>query len=133
VVPNFILQALRGEPLTVYGDGSQTRSFQYVSDLVDGLIRAMFTDGTKGEVFNLGNPDEYTVLQFAEVIARQLGSDAGILYRPLPVDDPVRRRPDITKARERLGWEPTVDLRTGIARTADWFRQVLDLPTPAAR
>ena len=133
IVPNFVIQALKRQPITIYGDGSQTRSFCYVSDMVAGLLAAMLTEGTTGEVFNLGNPDEYTVLQFAEVIARQLGSDAGILYRPLPVDDPVRRRPDITKARERLGWEPTVDLHTGIARTADWFRQVLDLPAPAAR
>lgn len=128
IVPNFVIQALRREPITIYGDGSQTRSFCYVSDMVNGLLAAMLSDGTTGEVFNLGNPDEYTVLQFAEVIAGHLGSDAGVVYRELPVDDPVRRRPDITKARERLGWEPTVGLQTGIERTAVWFRTLLDIP-----
>lgn len=127
IVPNFVIQALQREPITVYGDGTQTRSFCYVSDMVDGLIRAMLTDGTEGEVFNLGNPDEYTVLHFAEVIARQLGSDAGVVYKPLPVDDPTRRRPDIHKARAYLGWEPKVKLSDGIEWTAAWFRQVLDL------
>jgi nucleoside-diphosphate-sugar epimerase len=131
IVPNFVLQALKREPITIYGDGSQTRSFCYVSDLVDGLIRAMLTDGTEGEVFNLGNPDEYTVLQFAEVIAAQLGSHAGIVHKPLPVDDPTRRRPDITKARTVLGWQPRVELPEGIERTAEWFRQVLEIPVSA--
>jgi nucleoside-diphosphate-sugar epimerase len=129
IVPNFVIQALRREPITIYGDGSQTRSFCYVSDMVDGIIAAMMTPGTTGQVFNLGNPDEYTVLRFAEVIAGQLGSDAGVVYQPLPVDDPTQRRPDITRARETLGWEPRVDLRTGIERTASWFRDVLDQAT----
>jgi nucleoside-diphosphate-sugar epimerase len=131
IVPNFVIQALQREPITIYGDGTQTRSFCYVSDLVEGLIRAMLTEGTEGEVFNLGNPDEYTVLEFAEVVARQLGSDAGIVYKPLPADDPTRRQPDIAKARERLGWEPAVPLARGIEQTADWFRQVLELPVGA--
>lgn len=131
IVPNFVIQALKREPITIYGDGTQTRSFCYVSDLVEGLIRAMLTEGTEGEVFNLGNPDEYTVLEFAEVVARQLGSDAGVVYRPLPADDPTRRQPDITKARERLGWEPAVPLARGIEQTAHWFRQVLELPVSA--
>ncbi|GAC1396371.1 MAG: SDR family oxidoreductase [Chloroflexota bacterium] len=125
IVPNFVLQALRREPITIYGDGSQTRSFCYVSDLVDGILAAMFTERTAGDVFNLGNPDEYTVLQFAHMIAEQLGSGAGVVYRPLPTDDPARRRPDITKAREVLNWEPCVDLPTGIDHTADWFREIL--------
>lgn len=125
IVPNFIIQALRGEPITIYGDGTQTRSFCYVSDLVAGLVAAMLTPGTSGEVFNLGNPDEYTVLEFAQVIARQIGSDAGVVFRPLPVDDPTRRRPDISKARAMLGWEPIVSLPDGIDRTVEWFRQVL--------
>jgi nucleoside-diphosphate-sugar epimerase len=128
IVPNFVIQALKREPITIYGDGTQTRSFCYVSDMVEGVIRAMLTDSTAGEVFNLGNPDEYTVLQFAETIAVQLGSSAGVVYMPLPVDDPTRRRPDITKARTFLGWEPRVELAQGIERTADWFRQVLGLP-----
>jgi nucleoside-diphosphate-sugar epimerase len=101
--------------------------------MVEGIIAAMLAEGTAGEVFNLGNPDEYTVLEFAEIIAAQLGSDAGTMYRDLPVDDPVRRRPDITKARQRLGWEPIVDLQTGIDRTADWFRRVLSVETPVGQ
>jgi nucleoside-diphosphate-sugar epimerase len=125
IVPNFIMQALRSEPITIYGDGSQTRSFCYVSDLVEGIVAAMFTPDTRGEVFNLGNPDEYTVLEFAQVIARQIGSDAGFVYRPLPVDDPSRRRPDISKAKAMLGWEPKVGLPEGIDRTVEWFREIL--------
>ncbi len=128
IVPNFVIQALKHEPITIYGDGSQTRSFCYVSDMVEGILRAMDSPGTEGEVFNLGNPDEYTVLEFAEVIADTLGSDAGVVYQPLPVDDPTRRRPDITKAREWLGWEPVVDLQQGIGHTAEWFRQQLQIP-----
>lgn len=128
IVPNFITQALAGEPITIYGDGSQTRSFCYVSDMVAGIIAAMESPATAGEIFNLGNPDEYTVLEFARVIASLIGSDAGFTYHPLPVDDPTRRCPDITKARTILGWEPRVDLATGIGRTAEWFRQTASLP-----
>jgi nucleoside-diphosphate-sugar epimerase len=134
IVPNFITQALKREPMTIYGDGSQTRSFCYVSDMVDGLLAAMETEGTAGEVFNLGNPDEYTVRRFAEMIAAQLGSDAGFVFGPLPVNDPARRCPDISKARAVLGWEPRIDLPTGIERTAAWFRDVLGVRrTPALR
>jgi nucleoside-diphosphate-sugar epimerase len=123
VVPNFINQALRGEPITVYGAGSQTRSFCYVSDLVDGLQRAMFTPTTKGEVFNLGNPNEFTILELAELVVRITGSASPIVYQPLLFeDDPSRRRPDITKARTRLGWEPVIPLEEGIRRTAEWYR-----------
>lgn len=132
IVPNFVIQALRDEPITIYGDGTQTRSFCYVSDMVEGILAAMLTPGTAGQVFNLGNPDEYTVLRFAEVIARRLGSDAGVVYHPLPVDDPVRRRPDIARAREVLGWEPRVELGAGIDRTAAWFRDVLNLAAPVS-
>jgi nucleoside-diphosphate-sugar epimerase len=135
IVPNFIIQALRHEPLTVYGDGSQTRSFCYVSDLVDGILAAMQREGTTGEVFNLGNPDEYTVLEFAQIILGRVGRSYGgadgkvdIVYQPLPVDDPTRRRPDITKAQETLGWQPRVGLDEGIDRTASWFREILQLP-----
>src|SRR4051794_3763888 len=107
VVPNFITQALRGEPLTIYGDGSQTRSFQYVSDLVEGLILALVTPETKAEVFNLGNPGEFTILEFAQQVIEVTGSRSGLDYRPLLfVDDPARRRPDITRAKSHLGWEP---------------------------
>lgn len=126
VVPNFITQALRKQPMTIYGDGSQTRSYCYISDLVEGILRAMFQAKTKGEVFNLGNPEERTVLEFAKVIALRLGSDAGFEYNPLPADDPVKRRPDITKARMALGWEPKVDLFQGIDLTTSWFRGVLE-------
>jgi nucleoside-diphosphate-sugar epimerase len=125
IVPNFIVQALRRRPITVYGDGTQTRSFIYVTDLVDGVLSAMETPSTRGDVFNLGNPDEYTVIEFARTVARQLGSDAGVTFRSLPVDDPTRRRPDISKARARLGWEPRVDLAAGIDLTAAWFRATL--------
>jgi nucleoside-diphosphate-sugar epimerase len=132
VVPNFIVQALRGEPITIYGDGSQTRSFCYVSDMVAGLLAAMWTEGTRGETFNLGNPQEMTVAEFAQIISRTLDADAGVVYRSLPVDDPTRRCPDITKARHVLGWRPAVDLPTGIAATAAWFREVLPVGSSAA-
>jgi len=126
VVPNFITQALRGEPLTIYGDGSQTRSFAYVSDLVDGLQKALFTDGTKGEVFNLGNPDEFTILEFAQEVLAVTGSRSRLeRVAPQFEDDPSRRRPDITKARTILGWEPKVPLREGLERAAAWYRTKL--------
>jgi nucleoside-diphosphate-sugar epimerase len=132
VVPNFITQALRGEPITIYGDGTQTRSFCYVSDLVEGILASMFSPNTAGEVFNLGNPDEYTVNDFARVIAEQVGSDAGFTYRPLPPDDPTRRCPDIAKARAVLGWQPQVQLHPGIEQTIEWFREVLGLRVPVS-
>jgi len=126
VVPNLLTQALRGEPLTIYGDGSQTRSFCYVSDLVRGIMAAMFTDGTAGEIYNLGNPDEYTINQFADVIEGLYGSKGkGREYRPLPSDDPTRRRPDIGKARRVLAWEPRVGLEDGLRQAAVWFEQSL--------
>ncbi len=127
IVPNFIAQALRGERITVYGDGLQTRSFCYVSDMVRGLMAAMDSVGTAGEVINLGNPEEHTVLEFAQIIAQQVGSSAGIVHRPLPTDDPSRRQPDITKARTLLSWEPEVGLREGLDRTIAWFRGILNL------
>lgn len=120
VVSNFVVQALRGIPLTVYGDGSQTRSFCYVSDLVDGLIRLMNGDYV-GPV-NLGNPGEYTILQLAETVQQMVNPDAAIKYEPLPQDDPRRRQPDITRARQFLGWEPTVPLKDGLKRTIEDFR-----------
>jgi len=123
VVPNLLTQALRGEPLTVYGDGTQTRSFCYVDDLVRGIEAAMFGAGTPGEVFNLGNPDEYTINDFADVIERLFGRERGRDYRPLPSDDPTRRRPDISKSRAILHWEPRVGLEDGLRRTAAWFER----------
>lgn len=120
VVSNFVGQALKGIPLTVYGDGSQTRSFCYVSDLVDGLMRLMNGDFI-GPV-NLGNPDEYTILQLAESIQRMVNPDAEVKFEPLPQDDPRRRKPDITRAKTHLGWEPTIPLELGLQKTIDDFR-----------
>jgi len=125
VVSSFVVQALRGEPLTVFGDGSQTRSFCYVDDLVDGLIRLMNSPpGVTGPV-NLGNPAEFTMLELAKKVLALAGSDGPIEHHPLPPDDPVRRRPDIGLARELLGWEPTVPLDEGLSRTVGYFRHAL--------
>jgi dTDP-glucose 4,6-dehydratase len=115
VVPNFIGQALRREPITVYGDGSQTRSFCFVSDLVDGMVRLLLSG--EHDPINVGNPAETTILTFAETINRLTGSPAGIEFRPLPKDDPKQRRPDLTRAREILGWAPQVELEEGLSRT----------------
>lgn len=123
VIPNFLTQALEGRDLTVYGDGSQTRSFCYVDDLVDGLVRLMETDGLSGKVVNLGNSDERTILELAEVILDLVDTESGITYRELPEDDPEKRRPNISKAREVLEWEPRVGLRDGIERTIEYFTQ----------
>jgi len=124
VVSNFIVQALKGEDLTVYGKGEQTRSFCFVSDLVDGLVRMMECDGFVGPV-NLGNPAETTILEFAERIIRLTGSTSRIVYKPLPADDPQQRQPDITLATSRLGWSPTVDVETGLRQTIDYFSALL--------
>ena len=120
VVPAFICQALAGQPLTVFGDGSQTRSFCYVDDLIEGIVRVLFSE--LHEPVNIGNPAEMTVLQFAEAIRRLTGNHLPIEFRPLPVDDPKVRQPDITQARTRLGWEPRVPLEVGIGRTIEYFR-----------
>jgi dTDP-glucose 4,6-dehydratase len=120
VVPAFLGQALRGEPLTIFGDGSQTRSFCYVDDLVDGLYRLMLSD--ERYPVNLGNPREMTIREFAEHICRQTGSRSPLVFRPLPEDDPKQRRPDISKARSILGWEPRVGLEDGLERTVAYFR-----------
>jgi len=121
VVPNFILQALRGEDLTVYGDGSQTRSFCYLDDLVEGIIRLVFSRETNP--VNLGNPDEFSVLEFARVVLEITGSSSRIIHQPLPVDDPRVRRPDIAKAQNILKWNPTVSLREGIKKTVPYFQE----------
>jgi dTDP-glucose 4,6-dehydratase len=124
VVPNFIQQALRGEPLTVYGDGSQTRSFCYVSDMVEGIYRLLFSNEV--EPVNIGNPGEFTVREFAEIVNRLTGNKAGIVYKDLRTqDDPQVRQPDITRARRILGWEPQVSLEEGLLRTIPWFREQL--------
>ena len=123
VVPNFIGQALRGEPLTVYGDGSQTRSFCFVSDLVDGMVRLLLSSET--DPVNVGNPAELTILAFAQIINRLTGNEAGIAFKPLPVDDPRVRKPDITRARTILGWEPQVAVEDGLRQTIEYFRAKL--------
>ncbi len=124
VVSNFIMQAITGEPITIYGDGSQTRSFCYVSDEVEGIYR-LFHDGD-AEPMNIGNPEEYTVGKLAELVLELTGSESQIEYRPLPQDDPQVRRPDISRARERLGWEPAVSVREGLQRSIEFFRAALN-------
>jgi len=123
VVSNLIRQALSGEDLTIFGDGSQTRAFCYRDDLIEAMIRTMNTEQFTGPV-NIGNPGEFTIKQLAELVIELTGSKSKIVYRPLPADDPVRRRPDITLAKERLGWEPKTELREGLQKTIDWFSQV---------
>jgi dTDP-glucose 4,6-dehydratase len=125
VVPAFICQALKGEPLTVFGAGSQTRSFCFVSDLISGIYKLLMSDET-GPV-NIGNPAEMTVLEFAKAIIRLVGSSSTIVYKPLPQDDPQVRQPDITKIRRALGWEPKVPLEEGLARTIAYFREQLGM------
>ena len=124
VVPNFIMQALRKEALTVYGEGMQTRSFCYVSDEVDAIYRALTMSGLKGQVINVGNPEERTILDFAKEVAAVAGVPLEVVERPLPVDDPTNRCPDIQKARTLLGWEPKVSLRDGLKATMNYFREV---------
>ena len=122
VVSNFIVQALRGEPITIYGNGEQTRSFCYVDDLVAGLIALMESDKTGP--FNLGNPSEFTVKQLAELVIELTGAKSKIVHEPLPADDPKQRRPDITLAKKHHGWEPKTPLREGLKKTIDWFRTI---------
>jgi dTDP-glucose 4,6-dehydratase len=120
IVTNFISQALTGRPLTIYGDGSQTRSFCYVDDLVRGIVTMI--DSPEPGPINLGNPEEFTVAEFADLVLRITGSDCGVEYLPLPVDDPVRRRPDVNRAIDLLGWKPDISAGEGIGRTVGWFR-----------
>ena len=122
-VPAFMSQALRNEDVTVFGDGTQTRSFCYVTDLVDGILRLMVSD--TNDPMNIGNPHEVTIEQIARTIIKLVGSSSQIVYRPLPVDDPKQRRPDITRARTILGWEPKVDLEEGLLKTVDYFKTKL--------
>lgn len=124
VVSNFIIQALKNEAITIYGSGQQTRSFCYVDDLVEALIKFMNTDNFIGPV-NLGNPGEFTVLELAELVIKMTGSSAGITFKPLPQDDPKQRRPDISLAKETLGWEPKIPLETGLEKTVAYFRDRL--------
>lgn len=124
VVSNFIVQALEGEPITVYGAGEQTRSFCYIDDLLDGLIRMMDLEEAFTGPVNLGNPDEFTIRQLAEMILEMTGSSSPLQFEPLPQDDPVRRQPDITLARQRLGWEPSTPLRNGLPPTIAYFKSL---------
>ena len=127
LVPNFIVQALRHEAITIYGDGRQTRSLCYVSDLVDGLMRTMECDAAGGEVINLGNPEEHTVLEFASLIGELSESSSNLVFcEPAVGDDPRRRRPSIEKARTLLGWQPRIALRDGLAQTIAYFRSELE-------
>ena len=122
VISNFVMQALRGEPITIYGDGSQTRSFCYVEDEIRGFLALLDSDQT-GPI-NIGNPGEFTIRELADIVVELTGSSSQIVHEPLPVDDPTQRRPDITKARELLGWEPSVDLREGLRRTIEHFARI---------
>lgn len=124
VVSNFILQALRNEPIQIYGDGNQTRSFCYVSDLIEGMYRMMNTDDFTGPV-NIGNPGEFTMIELAEKVIEMTGSKSEIIHKPLPIDDPMKRKPDITLAKEKLKWEPMVALNEGLKQTIDYFKSVI--------
>ena len=127
VVSNFVVQALKGEDITIYGDGQQTRSFQYVTDLIEGMLRMMATpDAVVGPV-NIGNPGEFTMLELAEKVLRKVGGKSKLVFRPLPADDPKKRQPDITKAKELLNWEPVVTLDDGLDEIIRYFRQKLSL------
>jgi len=132
VVSNFITQALRGEDITLYGDGGQTRAFCYASDLIDGFIRMMASDDDVTGPINMGNPHEIPVRELAERVLTLTGSRSRIVYRPLPQDDPMQRCPDITRARELLGWTPTVALDDGLARTIAYFETLLQAGSKAA-
>ena len=131
VVPNFMKQALRNEQLTVYGDGNQTRSFCYVSDEIDGFLRLSKSD--EHLPVNIGNPNEFTILECAQLVLKVTGSKSKIRYEPLPQDDPKQRRPDITKARQLLGWEPRIDLEAGLRLSLDYFKKAVaaEVPTPS--
>jgi UDP-glucuronate decarboxylase len=130
IVSNLIVQALKGEPLTIYGSGEQTRSFCFVSDLVAGLIALMNVDPNPGMPVNIGNPGEFTINELADLVLDMTGSSSPIVHRPLPVDDPQRRRPDISRARAVLDWEPTLSLSEGLALTIPWFAEALNLSLP---
>ncbi|MBA3260050.1 MAG: GDP-mannose 4,6-dehydratase, partial [Gemmatimonadales bacterium] len=125
VVSNFVVQALRGRELTLYGTGEQTRSFCYVDDLVEGLVRLMAAEGRHQPV-NLGNPVEFTIRELAEEVSRIVGQGVRVVFKPLPEDDPTQRQPDITRAREWLGWEPAIPLAQGLERTVTYFREGID-------
>ncbi len=126
VISNFMMQALQGQPLTIYGDGSQTRSFCFVSDLIDGVLR--LSRSSEHLPVNIGNPDEWTILECAHEVLAVTGANTGILFHPLPQDDPTRRRPDITRAKELLGWEPKINLRHGLEKSLEYFKASVRQP-----
>lgn len=125
VVSNFIVQALQGKDITIYGSGEQTRSFQYVDDLIEGMLKMMNTENSFTGPINIGNPCEFTILELAETILRLTGSKAGIVFQPLPADDPVQRKPDITLAKKKLDWEPKISLEKGLKETIKYFKSIL--------
>ena len=126
VVSNFIVQALKGEPITVYGEGKQTRSFCYVDDLIDACIKLMGTTDEITGPINTGNPNEFTILELAQKVIAMTGSKSEIIFKPLPSDDPIQRKPDISLARAKLGWEPKTQLDQGLRKTIDYFSQLLN-------
>ena len=127
VVSNFVVSALTEKPLTVYGEGNQTRSFQYIDDLIEGIFSMMATDDEVTGPINLGNPGEFTIAELADMVIAQTGTASGIEYLPLPQDDPIRRQPDITRAKAILGWEPKIPLNEGLDKTIKYFRETLPL------
>jgi len=128
VVSNFIVQALKGEDITIFGDGKQTRSFQYVDDLVEGMIRMMNTDESFTGPVNIGNPGEFTMIELAEKVLKTTGSKSKLVFLPLPADDPTQRQPDISLAKQMLnGWEPTIPLEEGLVKTVQYFKNLLNL------
>lgn len=124
-VVNFMKQAIKNEPITIYGDGKQTRSFCYIDDQLEGQVEAMETNGTCGEVFNIGNPDEKTILEFAQIIKKLAQSESRIIFEDLPEDDPKQRKPDIQKAIKVLGWQPKTNLKSGLTKTIDYFKSII--------
>ena len=125
VVSNFIIQCLKGEPITIYGDGSQTRSFCYVDDLIEAILRFMQTDTEITGPVNIGNPKEFSILELAQKIIALVGSDSELEFKPLPQDDPIQRRPDISKAAKLLDWDPQIDLDQGLVKTISYFEDLL--------
>ena len=125
VISNFIVQALHGEPITIYGDGSQTRSFCFVDDLIDGIVKLMDAPDEVTGPMNLGNPTEFTIAQLADLVVKMTGAKSQIEYRPLPTDDPMQRCPDISLAKRALGWEPTIPLAKGLEQTIAYFKTIV--------
>jgi len=126
VVPNFITQALKNEPITVYGEGTQTRSFCYIDDLIEGIFKISIAENLAGEIINLGNPEEYKIIDFAQLIKELTNSKSPIIFKPLPQDDPKQRKPDITKVKTTLKWQPKVGLNEGLKKTIGWFKEKID-------